>query len=70
MAFTQAQIDALRTKINAFAGVRATSFGDQSTTFDMESALALLERMEREVNGTVRTRYAVVNKGLDGTSNE
>lgn len=69
-AFTQSDIDALRAKIQSFAGVRSTAFGDQSTVFSMDDALRLLERMEREVNGTTRTRYAVVNKGFGSATSE
>lgn len=69
-AFTQEDIDALRAKIQSFAGVRSTAIGDQSTVFSMDDALRLLERMEREVNGTTRTRYAVVNKGFGSATSE
>ena len=69
-AFTQADIDALRLKIQSFAGIRSTAFGDQSTQFSIDDAMKLLERMEREVNGTQRTRYAVVSKGLASTTDE
>ncbi len=66
--YTQADIDALRAKIARFAGVKATSFGDQSTTFDLEGARALLQQMEAEVSqvaGTrTKTRYAAFSKGL------
>lgn len=65
MAFTQADIDSLRQKMAAFAGIRATSIDNQSTTFDYEAAEKLLARMEREVNGTTtRTRYAATRKGV------
>lgn len=65
MAFSQADIDELRAKMKAFAGIRATAIDNQSTTFDYEAAERLLARMEREVNGTTtRTRYAAVSKGV------
>ena len=69
-AFTQSDIDALRAKIQSFAGVRSTAISDQSTVFSMDDALRLLERMEREVNGTTRTRYAIVNKGFGSATSE
>ena len=67
MAYTQADIDELRAKIKSFAGVRGTSFGDQSTTFDLEGALKLLALMEQEVAaaaGRSTTRYVATSKGV------
>lgn len=67
MAYTQADIDALRLKIQTFAGIDSTSFGDQSTRFDLEGALKLLAIMEREVaggTGASRTRFAATSKGI------
>jgi hypothetical protein len=61
-AWTQADIDALKARINQFAGIRQTSFADQSTEFDLEGALKLLAEMEQQVNGS-RTRYAATSKG-------
>lgn len=67
MPYTQADIDALRARIQAFAGVKNTQFSDQSTTFDLDDALKLLALMEREVNacgGRSRTRYGAFSKGV------
>lgn len=65
MAYTQTDIDELRAKMKASAGLRGTAIGDQSTQFDYDAAERLLARMEREVNGTTtRTRYAAVSKGV------
>lgn len=65
MAFTQADIDELKAKIKAFAGVKNTTFADQSTTFDLEGAKATLAMMEADVAGRVsRTRYAATSKGI------
>jgi hypothetical protein len=63
MAYTQADIDALKAQIAAFAGVKSTTFADQSTTFDHEAALKQLAIMEAAVNGS-RTRYAATSKGI------
>lgn len=62
MAWTQADIDALRLKIQSFAGISQTQFADQSTTFDLEGARKLLAEMEASVNGS-KTRYAATRKG-------
>lgn len=56
MAYTQDDIDTLRARLKAFAGVRATTFADQSTTFDYDAAVKLLVVMELEVNGADATR--------------
>lgn len=64
MPYTQADIDALRAKILAFAGIKNTTFADQSTTFDFEGAQKLLADMEAEVAGGSRTRYAATSKGV------
>lgn len=67
MAYTQADIDALREKIKAVGPVRGTSFGDQTTTFDLDAGLKLLALMEREVAaaaGQPTTRYVTTAKGV------
>ena len=65
MAYTQADIDALRARIITFAGIRGTAHGDRSTQFDIDSARVLLAEMERRVNGTDRSyRIATVDKGV------
>jgi hypothetical protein len=64
--YTQTQIDELKARIAAFAGIKGTAFADQSTTFDLGEARKLLADMEREVSNTVggsRTRYAATSKG-------
>lgn len=65
MAYTQADIDALRERITRFAGVSSTQFADQKTDFDMQAARDLLAEMERQVNGqATRTRKAATSKGV------
>lgn len=62
--WTQADIDALKARIQSFAGIRQTTFADQSTEFDLEAARKLLAEMEAQVNGS-RTRYAATTKGTN-----
>lgn len=66
--WTQADIDELRTRIKAFAGVESTSFQDQSTSFDMKGALALLAEMEASVAAAAGApknyRLAATSKGV------
>lgn len=63
------RIAELEDRMGAFAGVKATTIGDQSTTFDLEGAQKELARLRNELallqstTGS-RTRYAVVNKGV------
>jgi uncharacterized coiled-coil protein SlyX len=63
------RIEALETRIAIFAGVSATSLGDQSTSFDLDGAQKELARLRNELalvtasSGT-RTRYAAYDKGL------
>lgn len=66
MAYTQADIDALRAKMKTFAGIRSSTTEDgQSTQFSYDDAEKLLAKMEREVNGaTSRTRYAATSKDV------
>jgi hypothetical protein len=65
MAYTQADVDALRARIKKFAGVSRSTFGDQSTDFDLQAALDLLQKMEREVSGGSGTvRYAATSKDV------
>lgn len=68
MAYTQTDIDTLEAKIKKFAGVKSTTFSDQSTVFDLEGAQALLAEMRRSVEATngrsTTTRYAAFSKGL------
>ena len=64
----QARIDALEAKVAAFAGVRATTFADQSTQFDYDSAMRELARLRASLAlskaGGSTTRYAATSKGL------
>lgn len=68
MAFTQIDIDALKTAIAAGRGARTIAFGDQTVTFhSVAEMVALLRLMETDVQttaGTPRTRYGVVDKGV------
>ncbi len=68
MAFTQTDIDLLKSAISAGRGARTISFGDQSVTFhSVAEMIELLRIMEADVAttaGTPRTRYGVVDKGV------
>jgi len=68
MAFTQTDIDALKTAISAGRGARTISFGDQTITFhSVAEMIELLRIMTADVTTTAstpRTRYGVVNKGV------
>lgn len=62
-----AAIAALETRIASFAGIRGTSFGDQSTSFDYEGAVKELSRLRQALAtaaGTPTTRYAATSKGV------
>jgi hypothetical protein len=64
MAYTSAQLEELRERRRQMAGIRSTTFSDQSTTFDLESLDREIARAEREVRGTSGTRYAATSKGV------
>jgi hypothetical protein len=69
MAFTQADVDALRAAIADGRGARSITFGDQSITFNsIDDMLKLLSIMQANVNATngtqTRTRYAATSKGV------
>lgn len=69
MAYTQADIDALEARIKTFGGVQQSSFGDQSTTFDLAGAQTLLATMKRELaaassTGHPRIRFAATRKDV------
>lgn len=71
MAQTKAQLEAeLATLIErraAIAGVRSTTFADQSTTFDQNSLdrrIAAIEQAIATLDGQTRTRYAAITKGV------
>lgn len=67
MAFTQADVDALKRAIADGRGARSVTFGDQSVTFssiaEMKELLAL---MQTEVNGSTQRTYrlAATSKGV------
>lgn len=62
MAYTTAQIDALKAAIAA--GVRVVAFGDQSTTYgSIDEMLTAVRVMEAELAATTRPRrYGVVTR--------
>lgn len=68
MAYTQADVDALDVKIAAAGAVKATTFGDQSTTFrDLDEMLKLRALMVQSIAaaaGRSTTRYAATRKGV------
>lgn len=67
MAWTQADIDALKRAIADGRGARALTFGDQSLTFNSPSEmLELLAVMQQEVNSSTRSNYrvAATSKGV------
>lgn len=70
-SMTQAELEAelttLRERRAAMAGVRSTTFADQSTTFDHDSLdrrIAAIEQQLATIAGTTRTRYAATTKGV------
>lgn len=69
MAWTQADIDALKRAIADGRGARSITFGDQSVTFNSPSEmLELLSVMQQDVNTTTNTnrayRVAATSKGV------
>lgn len=70
MAWTQSDVDKLKTTLATHGFVRSLSFGDQTLTFNsMDDMFKLLDRMQQDV--TVQesatgstTRYAVTSKGV------
>lgn len=68
MAYTQADLDALDAEIAAIRTAKATSSGDQSTTFrDLDELLTLRAVMQSSITtaaGQTRTRYAATSKGV------
>jgi hypothetical protein len=68
MAFTQTDIDSLKTAIAAGRGARTITFGDQTITFHSVAEMReLLEIMQSDVSATAavpRTRYAAFDKGV------
>jgi hypothetical protein len=69
MAWTQTDIDALKSAIADGRGARSITFGDQSVTFNsIDDMLKLLAVMTADVTATAgtstRTRYAATSKGV------
>jgi hypothetical protein len=67
MAWTQADIDALKRAIADGRGARSITFGEQTITFNSPSEmLELLAVMAREVNNATRQGYrvAATSKGV------
>ena len=63
----QARIDALETRIAGFAGIKGTTFADQSTSFDYDGAVKELSRLRQALvaaGSSSTTRYAATSKGL------
>jgi hypothetical protein len=64
MADDQDYLDTLKARRAQFAGIRSTTFSDQSTTFDNEALDKEIARVERVLAGGSRTRYAATSKGV------
>jgi len=67
VAFTSADIDALKRAIADGRGARTISFSDQSVTFNsISEMLNLLAVMQQDVNASTRQGYrvAAVSKGV------
>jgi hypothetical protein len=67
MAWTQADIDALKRAIADGRGARSITFGDQTITFNAPSEmLELLSVMQQEANSSTRKGYrvAATSKGV------
>jgi hypothetical protein len=69
MAWTQADVDALKTAIAEGRGARSISFDDQTVIFNsIDDMLKLLAVMTADVTTTAgtstRTRYAATSKGV------
>lgn len=65
MAYTQADVDALKLAIAGGAVLQSMTFGETTFTFrTLEEMLTLLAFMQREVNGLSGRRYAATSKGV------
>ena len=65
MPWTQTDVDTLKQAIIDRKGAKSIAFSDQVVTFEsFDDMLKLLSVMQREVNGTSRTRYAATSKGV------
>jgi len=62
------RITEIEERLAAFAGVRSTTFGDQTTAFDLDGAQRELARLRQELATATATagryRVAAVNKGV------
>lgn len=74
MAWTQTDVDNLKTAIADGRGARSMSFGDQTVVFNsIRDMLELLSVMQAEVDGatrSTRTRYGATSKGFTGRCEE
>ena len=70
MADDQDYLDELVARRRATIGIKQTAVSDQSTTFNADELNREIERVTRAISGSSRTRYAVVNRGLDSLSDE
>lgn len=62
----QTELDELRARRRKTAGIRSTTFSDQSTTFDAEGLdrrIAQLEQQLAATAGRSTTRYVSTTKG-------
>lgn len=69
MAYTQADVNALRAKITKLAGANRIQHGDRSVSYDLKEARKLLAVMEAEVattNGKPRRRVLRLTQTGDG----
>lgn len=68
MAYTQADLDAIDAEIASLRTVKATAFGDQSTTFrNLDELYKERDRIARAIDGSSappRGRFAVTTKGF------
>jgi hypothetical protein len=64
-AYTQADVDALKTAIAGGAVLQSMTFAETTFQFrTMAEMLALLAYMQREVNGSTGSRVAATRKAL------
>jgi len=68
MAFTQADVDALKAAIVSRQGIHQMTIGDRSYTFDsVDDMVKLLGKMEQDLGASSnvpRTRYGAFSKGV------
>lgn len=58
----QTELDELKARRRATAGIASTAFADQSTTYDQAGLAKRIAELEHKA-GTSRTRYAATTKG-------